>query len=46
MTSIDMVITPKTGNAETCIIMPSDYTPHQEYELEDAEVASHVPEHN
>ena len=40
MTSIDMVITPKAGNAETCIIMPGDYTPHQEYKLEDAEDAS------
>ena len=39
MTSTDMVITPKAGNAETHIIMPGDYTPHQEYELEDAEVA-------
>ena len=39
MTSIDMVITPKAGNAETHIIMPGDYTPHQEYKLEDAEVA-------
>ena len=39
MTSIDTVIKPKAGNAETCIIMPGDYTPHQEYVLEDAEVA-------
>ena len=39
MTSIDTVITPKAGNAETCIIMSGDYTPHMEYELEDAEVA-------
>ena len=40
MTSIDMVITPKAGNAETCIIMLGDYTPHQDGKLEDAEVAS------
>ena len=39
MTSIDTIITPKGGNAETCIIIPGDYIPHQEYELEDAEVA-------
>ena len=38
MTSINMVITPKAGNAETCTVMPGDYTPHQEYELEDVEV--------
>ena len=29
-TSIDTVITQKAGNAVTCIIMPGDYTPHQE----------------
>ena len=40
MTLFHMVITPKAGNTETCIIMPGDYTPHQEYELEDAEVDS------
>ena len=39
MTLNDTVITPKAGNAETHIIMPGDYTPHQEYKLEDAEVA-------
>ena len=39
MTSIDMVITQKARNAETCIIMPGDYTSHQEYKLEDPEVA-------
>ena len=34
----DTIVTPKNTNSKTDIVMPGDYTPHQQYELEDANV--------
>ena len=35
----DTIITRKNNTTTIGIVMPGDYSPHQEYELEDAEVA-------
>ena len=35
----DTILTHKNNTTTTGIVMPGDYSPHQEYELEDAEVA-------
>ena len=35
----DSVHSPKNTDAQTGVVMPGDYSPHQEYELEDAKVA-------
>ena len=35
----DTILTHKNNMTTTGIVMPGDYSPHQEYELEDAEVA-------
>ena len=35
----DSIYAPKNTDTTTGVVMPDDYSPHQEYELEDAEVA-------
>ena len=41
----DSIYTPKNTDTMTGVVMPGDYSTHQEYELEDAEVAPETRRH-